>query len=203
MTSDGPIPAGNLPRDGQPLAPTGHVVATGSINGPTTPQDAARDWCLSLHTVGAGAELALPHEPWFHQQIAALDAPVQRRSDTGGNRLLLRLQVAELDGTDTVHAEVDTRVIRLQSRTSQVAELIARPLQGPMLLPAHAHWWVWLLAGRAQVHMGVVQWALPPNQPCWLPSEPGQRLRIDGGGELLLVRLLAEASDAPELALHT
>ena len=108
----------------------------------------------------------------------------------------MRLQSAAIAAGDTVHAAEATRVVRLERADEHTAELIARPLQGSMLLPTvDVRWLAWLLAGHAHVYAGDHRWTLAPDLPAWLPTTLGGRLRIDGGGELLLLRLNVPPSD--------
>ncbi|WP_017462459.1 hypothetical protein [Dyella ginsengisoli] len=146
---------------------------------------AASPWRLHLQHLGPGAHPALRDDA--PTQLATLDAPLAL--DAAGGRQLLRLQVAGLQPGQTLHLVEPTRIVRLERDHPESAELIARPLQGPMLLPTTGQGWLaWLLAGRATVQSGTSDWELAAGVPAWLPSTTGQRLRLEGGGELLLVR---------------
>lgn len=188
--SDGPAPLDTLPPIPRNATPgTAARLATAPGERP-----AADHWALHLHTLDDGMSLAFGTD--HGHQITTLDAPLALRF-AQGERSLLRLQSATMARGDTAHAIDSTRVVRLERASKDTAELIARPLQGSMLLPtAGVRWLAWLLAGRADVHAGEQHWTLTPDQPAWLPAATANgRLRIDGGGELLLLRLAAPSPD--------
>jgi environmental stress-induced protein Ves len=69
-----------------------------------------------------------------------------------------------------------------------------RPLLGPMLFPAEsaATWFVYLIAGHAQIRLGDTRIALTPRDSLVLePDESEGHAVLDGGGELVLVKLTA------------
>ncbi|HET6433732.1 hypothetical protein [Dyella sp.] len=176
-----------LPPHAHSIAPVVRAVAAGTLDGPHATDADHGDWRITLHALDVAATLPAAEPGMTDQRIVALDAPVQMHcGDTTTD--LLRLQLAAAPPACVFRTDTATRLVRLQSRVPQALELIARPLQGPMLLPAHAHWLAWLLAGRAQWQHGDARAELTLDEPTWLPAD-GMRLRIDGGGELLLLRL--------------
>jgi len=165
-------------------APSGHVtgilLASGDAHG-----EAATPWRLHVQRLAPGIHPALREDA--PTQLTPLDAPLML-GDAAGHHLL-RLQVASPLPDQALHLVEPTRVVRLERSHPNDAELIARPLQGPMLLPTTDQGWLaWLLAGHAVVKLGEAGWELVAGVPAWLPAEAGQRLRLEGGGELLLVR---------------
>lgn len=191
--SVGPIPVDAWP--GGPTTSAGEAShpLLGTVTGGPPQGTDDWHWQLALHTLAAGAELpAGPGEPG---QITPLDAPLQLHQHDGHSRALLRLQVTREPFTGCALAVEATRVVSLYIREGVAAELIARPLQGPMLLPAGARWMAWLLAGRAEVQWGDARWPLPVDRPMWLPDDDARRLRIDGGGEVLLLKIDARGVD--------
>jgi environmental stress-induced protein Ves len=78
-------------------------------------------------------------------------------------------------------------------RDRVAAELFHRPLVGPMVFFAEpgVQWFVHLLAGRARLKDRADVAALDAADSLWLRAggESGQRAILDGGGELLLVRI--------------
>jgi hypothetical protein len=188
--SAGPAPLDTLPPIPRHTAPG----ATTRLAAALDERPVADHWALHLHALDQDTSLTFGSD--HGHQITTLDAPLALQF-AQGERSLLRLQSATMAHGDTAHAADATRVVRLERASEDTAELIARPLQGSMLLPtAGVRWLAWLLAGRADVHAGEQRWTLTPDQPTWLPVATGNgRLRIDGGGELLLVRLTALPPD--------
>lgn len=170
--------------------PTGRPIAGGTLDRLVDDTTLAVSWRLTLHPLDAGQSLDLPaHTP--PGQIVALDAALTVRTEAGGQPLLRMQPRATGHGTTRIEASEPTRVLCLQHEPSVQAELLARPLQGPMLLPyrPHTHWLVWLLAGQAYWQRGDTRQTLAGDHPAWLAAEQEHRLRIDGGGELILVRV--------------
>jgi len=132
--------------------------------------------------------------PDTRRAFVPLDAPIRLRFRDGRERDLLRLSLMTFDGADAPHAElVDgaTRAFNLMLRGNAQAELIARPLNGSMLLPMRADtcWYVHLLSGRAQLHVADETHALDGGDHVWISPITGVRTQLEGGGELVLVML--------------
>lgn len=186
--------------------PDGQPIAAGNASDASS--DPAEGWlwrleCLPRTTTGAACT-AMPDD--LNAQLVALDAPLLWQGDHGSHATLPRLQTTHLaNPTAEWRAEEDTRVIRLLWREGLDAELIARPLQGPMLLSGRegTRWLAWLLAGRAQWQLGDVQQPLAVNEPQWLPATRGRRMRLDGGGEIVLVRVSPPAPAGTSLTLES
>jgi hypothetical protein len=191
--SIGPIPVDAWPGGPPTSADGAFLPLAGTISGEPLQDADDWHWQLVLHTLDAGTEFAIEHEE--PARITPLDAPLQLQLHDDPGRALLRLQVAPMRATDRARAAEATRVVSLHLREGVAAELIARPLQGPMLLPAGARWLAWLLAGRADLQWGDARWPLPVNRPMWLPDDAEHRLRIDGGGEVLLLKIDARGVD--------
>jgi len=107
---------------------------------------------------------------------------------------LLRLSVAHFDGADAPYAllpEGATRAFNLMLRGTMEGELIARPLNGSMWLPLRAgwQWFAHLLGGRADIQAGDEHMTIDAGSNLWIDAQPGDRVRIEGGGELVLVQL--------------
>ena len=152
------------------------------------------DWRWRLSIAQIGQDSPFSPLPGVRRWIAPLDAPLGLNFPAGGKRLLPRLAVHAFDGADAPFAELPdgpTRAFNLMLRGDNRAELIARPLQGAMLLPAEAgwRWFVHLPTGQAEVRADEEIAFLQHGQSLWIDAQPGQRLRIEGGGEVILAKL--------------
>ncbi|KRE88411.1 hypothetical protein ASG87_07315 [Frateuria sp. Soil773] len=156
------------------------------------PDDAHWRWRLSVAQIGQAS--AFSPLPGVRRWIAPLDAPLELAFPAGGKRLLPRLAVHAFDGADAPFAELPegpARAFNLMLRGDARAELIARPLHGAMVLPAAAggRWFVHLPAGQAEVRADAEAAMLAAGGSLWIDAQPGQRLRIEGGGEIVLAKL--------------
>ena len=132
--------------------------------------------------------------PDTRRAFVPLDGPVRLRFQDGRERELLRLNPMTFDGADAPHAELidgATRAFNLMLRGDTQAELIARPLNGSMLLPMYANtrWYVHLLSGQAQLHVADEIHVLGGGDHVWISPHAGMRTKLEGGGELVLVTL--------------
>ena len=166
-------------------AGTTTVIASG-------PDDTNWQWRLSIAEITQDCVFS----PYTHtrRQLVALDAPLQLRFDDGRDVSLLRLSATHFDGADTPHASLPdgpTRAFNLMLRGTAEGELIARPLNGSMWLPLRERWrwFVHLLGGHAEVQAGDERIDMDAGSNLWIDAQAGERLRIEGGGELVLVQL--------------
>jgi len=149
-------------------------------------------WRLSIADITQDCEFS--SLPETRRQFVALDAPVHLRFGDQHELSLLRLQVTRFDGADAPHAtlpEGATRAFNLMLRGDAQGELLARPLNGSMWLPSRETWcWlVHMLAGRAEIEAGGERIELDAGANVWVETQPGERIRIEGGGELVMVHL--------------
>lgn len=155
------------------------------------PDPRAWRWRLGIASIDGDADFSALSG--VRRQFAPLDAPVTLHFPHDREQLLLRLAVARFDGDEPPHASLadgPTRAFNLMLRDDAEGELIARPLNGAMLLPAEgAHWFVHMLAGQAELRADQESLLVSQGESVWV--EPRRRLRIDGGGEIVLVRLQA------------
>ena len=161
--------------------------------------DEVWQWRLSIADITQACEFS--SFPETRRQFVALDAPVQLRFGDQRELSLLRLQVTHFDGADAPHAtlpEGATRAFNLMLRGAAQGELIARPLNGSMWLPARESWgwFVHVLSGRADVHVDDEHVELAVGANVWIDAQPGERVRVEGGGELVLVHLLVSPPNA-------
>jgi uncharacterized protein len=166
-------------------AGTTTVIASG-------PDEANWQWRLSI--AGITQDCAFSAYPDTRRQFVPLDEPIRLRFGDQRDVDLLRLSVTHFDGTDAPHAQLlegSTRAFNLMLRGEAEGELIARPLNGSMWLPRREgwRWFVHLLGGRAEVHMGDACRAVDAGANLWIDALSGERTRIEGGGELVLVQL--------------
>jgi uncharacterized protein len=165
--------------------------------GSTLPIDSGPDpdqwqWRLSIARIERDSPFSTL--PDTRRAFAPLDGPVRLRFQDGSERELLRLTTTTFDGADAPHAElIDgvTRAFNLMLRGDVQAQLIARPLNGSMLLPiqANTRWYAHVLSGHAQLHVADETHALDSGDHVWISPHPGARTKLEGGGELVLVTL--------------
>lgn len=180
-----------------------HAEPWANGGGTTTVVDSGPDasnwqWRLSIAQIDHDADFS--RLPSVRRQFATLDAPLILHFPDGTDRPLLRLGIARFDGDAAPRAELTegpTRAFNLMLRDGIDGELVVRPLTGAMLLPASSdsHWFVYLLAGQAQIHAGPETATVAQGESLWIDVHTGERLRIDGGGEIVLVRLDVHPSE--------
>lgn len=173
-----------------------HTQAWANGTGTTTviasgPDEAWR-WRLSIADITRDCEFSLL--PETRRQFVALDTPVQLRFGDQRELSLLRLQVTRFDGAEAPYVtlpEGATRAFNLMLRGDTQGELLARPLNGSMWLPSREAWcwFVHMLSGHAELEAGSEHIELDTGANAWIDTQPGERARIEGGGELVLVHL--------------
>ncbi|GFZ95445.1 HutD/Ves family protein [Dyella caseinilytica] len=166
-------------------AGTTTVIASG-------PDESNWQWRLSIADITQ--DCAFSPYPGTQRQFVALDAPIHLHFGDQRDVSLLRLSVTHFDGADAPHAQLPegpTRAFNLMLRGDAEGNLIARPLNGSMWLPARESWpwFVYLLSGQAEVRVEDEQMNIEAGSSLWIDALPRQRIRIEGGGELLLVQL--------------
>jgi uncharacterized protein len=166
-------------------AGTTTVIASG-------PDEANWQWRLSI--AGITQDCAFSAYPDTRRQFVPLDAPIRLRFEHERDVDLLRLSVTRFDGAEAPHAQLlegSTRAFNLMLRGETEGELIARPLNGSMWLPRREglRWFVHVLGGRAEVQVGDTRMAVDAGANLWIDVSPDERVRIEGGGELVLVQL--------------
>ena len=128
-----------------------------------------------------------------------------------GNGLRLRLEDDEIHELHPPHGRLrfaGERVVRgelldgpthdfnlMWRRDAVVAELLHRPLVGPMLFFTEPGtcWAIHLLAGQARFNEGPDLPAMWAGDTALLVDESRQRYVLDGGGEVLIIKLSATA----------
>ncbi|TBR40025.1 MULTISPECIES: HutD/Ves family protein [Dyella] len=158
----------------------------------TGPDGSAWQWRLSLAQIDQDSDFSTLADT--RRQFVPLDAPVSLHFAHDKVTPLLRLQRASFDGVDApraVLADGPTRAFNLMLRGQAEGEVIARPLNGAMVMSGStsARWFMHVLAGQATLKTGDEQLPLAQGESAWIEPVGGQSWRIDGGGEIVLVRL--------------
>ncbi|WP_430388414.1 HutD family protein [Dyella sp. 20L07] len=152
------------------------------------------DWQWRLTMIGMGHHVTFPAHGDMRRQFVPLDASVDIRFSDGRTQHLDRFAVANFDEANDPEAcepASPTRTFNLKLRNNAQGELIARPLNGAMVLlaPTGWRWFLLLLSGHADVYADHRSQAMSPDDMLWIDPIPGHPVRIEGGGELVLVRL--------------
>lgn len=168
--------------------------------GTTTVLDSGPDaaewrWRLSIARIDRDADFS--PLPGVRRRFAPLDAPVTLTFPGGREKHVLRLETFRFDGADAPHAQLGdgpTRAFNLMLRNGAEGELIARPMTGAMVLPLArgTRWFFHQLAGRARLDIAGETIEAEQDASFWI--EATGTLRIEGGGEVVLVRIEDTAS---------
>ncbi|WP_109124808.1 HutD family protein [Dyella sp. C11] len=158
------------------------------------PDDDAWQWQMTM--IGMEQEVDFPAHADLRRQFVPLDAPVDIAFPDGRTQHVTRFQMTQFDGSNDPQAclpTAPTRTFNLKLRGDAQGELIARPLNGAMVLlaPAGWRWFVLLLSGRANVIADHRSQQLEANDMLWIDPIPSHPIRIEGGGEIVLARIPA------------
>jgi environmental stress-induced protein Ves len=110
-------------------------------------------------------------------------------------RLEQRLRFQRFAGEWQTHGRLISGPVRdfnlIVRRDAYSAEVLRRPLVGPMVfLPETATWFAYLAAGRADVKVAGTAQELASGESLLLTPDAGnERTVLSGGGELVLVKL--------------
>ncbi len=158
----------------------------------------ADDWLLRLSIAEIEQDAAFSAFPGIDRELVLLRGNGLRlRFDDGRcHELQPPHQRLRFAGESTVHGElVDgvTHDFNLMWRRGVVAtDMLHRPLVGPMLFftePTTA-WAIHLLSGHASFDPGSGLASLRAGDTAWLGAGDRQRYVLDGGGELLAIRVV-------------
>lgn len=174
-----------------PPRPEGTVYVTPIASGP---DDEAWQWQMTM--VDLDQEAEFPAHDDLRRQFVPLDAAVDIAFPDGRTQHLSRFQIAEFHRANAPRTCVPsdrTRTFNLKLRGDAQGELMARPLNGTMVLlaPSGWRWFVLLMSGQASVIADHRSQQLEANDMLWIDPAPGHPIRIEGGGEIVLVRLPA------------
>ena len=160
------------------------------------PFDAADwDWRVSIAEVDKGGPFS--SFPGVDRELVLLSGEGMRLDFADGESVELRPphDRCRFAGERELAAELfdgPTQDFNLMWRRERVsATLLHRPLVGPMLFFAEpgVRWLAYLISGRATVKDQLLPLTLEQGDSVLLEPADHQRLVIEGGGELLLVRI--------------
>jgi environmental stress-induced protein Ves len=158
-------------------------------------EDSAFDWRISIADVESDG--AFSTFPQCDRYIALLEGiGMELRSDSADPlRLERRLQFIHFDGEANTYGKLISGPVRdfnvIVRRTAFKADVLHRPLVGPMVfLPEDAIWFVYLAGGRAECKLaGAVQELENGESLLLTPDTSIDRVVLNGGGEVVLVKL--------------
>ncbi|HSN01758.1 MAG TPA: HutD family protein [Rudaea sp.] len=138
--------------------------------------------------------------PGYDRHIALLDGlGMELRFDgTETLRLDQRLRFVPFAGEVSVFGKLLSGPVRdfnvMTRRELCRAEILHRPLVGPMVFFPDATWFVYLASGTARVKGPGVPADIEAGESIVLfPERAGERVVVDGGGELVIAKFVAAA----------
>lgn len=177
------------------------------------PDPKAWRWRISVARIEQDGEFS--PLPGVRRQLAPLDGALRLDFAEGRQLSARRLQVLCFDGDPAPSCHLPDgpgRDFNLMLRDGVDGEMLVRPLAGAMVLLPRActRWFVYVLAGQATLTAGEEHIDLGTGCAAWAEPESGNRVVIDGGGEIALVRvtdsqaahLTADTSEQPSLAIR-
>ncbi len=159
------------------------------------------DWQLRLSIAEIEQDAAFSAFPGVERELVLLQGEGLRLRFADGRceTLLPPYQRLRFAGEEEISGELVDGVTQdfnlMWRRDALQAELLHRPLVGSMLFftEPQAAWTIHLLAGQAEFEGGV----LPPmsaGDTAWLGAGARQRFALNGGGELLAIRVTPAAA---------
>ncbi len=166
-----------------------------------SPGEGEWDWRLSIAEVDKGGPFSI--FPGVDRELALLSGDGMRLDFEDGESVELlpprgRHRFAGERALNAALLGGPTQDFNLMWRRDRVdASLLHRPLVGPMLFFAEpgVRWAAYLLSGRARVKDQLLPLLMEQGDTVLLAPESGEhrRMVIEGGGELLLVRVAERA----------
>lgn len=154
------------------------------------PDREAWDWRLSIASVDGDSTFSTL--PGVTRHLAPLDGALKLAFGNSEPQTLARLQVTTFAGDQQVTCRLPDgpgRALNLMLRPGCSGELLARPLAGTMLVPPGALWLLVLLTGRADITSGGEHQAMDTGTVLHVRPANGQRVLIEGAGEIALARV--------------
>ena len=160
------------------------------------------DWRVSIAEVDKGGPFS--SFPGVDRELVLLSGEGMRLDFADGESVELRPphDRCRFAGERELAAELfdgPTQDFNLMWRRERVsATLLHRPLVGPMLFFAEpgVRWLAYLISGRATVKDQLLPLVLEQGDSVLLEPADHQRIVLEGGGELLLVRISARDAEA-------
>ncbi|MGN6789903.1 MAG: HutD/Ves family protein [Rhodanobacteraceae bacterium] len=160
------------------------------------PDDA--DWTIRMSVARVEHDGPFSDLPGTRRVLVPLDGPMTLRFPDGRELTGARFQALQFSGAPApvgILPEGPTRDFNLMLRGRARGEVLPRMLVDTMVVPSEPgpRWLVYLDAGRATVHVGAdTRLALNPHDAALVtPGGAMGPVRIEGAGEMVLVRLYA------------
>lgn len=160
------------------------------------PDDA--DWTIRMSVARVEHDGPFSDLPGTRRVLVPLDGPMTLRFPDGRELTGARFQALQFSGAPApvgILPEGPTRDFNLMLRGRARGEVLPRTLVDTMVVPSEPglRWLVYLDAGRATVHVGAdTRLALNPHDAALVtPGGAMGPVRVDGAGEMVLVRLYA------------
>lgn len=156
------------------------------------------DWAVRISVAKVDHAGPFSELPGTRRTLIPLDAPMTVRFPDGRELAGARFHALQFDGSpasDGLLPEGPTRDFNLMLRSGARGEALPRTLVDTMVLPGEPglRWLVYLAAGRAVIHAGAgTHFTLNPGDAALvLSDDTTDPARIEGAGEIVLVRLYA------------
>lgn len=159
------------------------------------PDDA--DWTVRVSVAKVERDGPFSDLPGTHRILVPLDAPMTLRFPNGRELTGIRFQPLQFEGSPApagILPEGPTRDFNLMLRGGARGEVLPRTLVDSMMLPAGGglRWLVYLDSGGARIDRGAAALVLEPRDAALIaPGDGAGPLRIEGAGEIVLVKLYA------------
>ena len=161
------------------------------------------DWRISIADIEASGPFST--FPGYDRAIALLEGVGMELRFDGDDpvRLDRRLHFVRFSGDAETQGALISGAVRdfnvIFRREAVRADVLHRPLVGPMVFFRDATWFVYLADGHAEVKCGEEHHALEAGASVLLtPAADAQRAVLNGGGEVVVVKITPAVDDASE-----
>lgn len=155
------------------------------------------DWVIRASVAKVDRDGPFSEFEKTHRVLVPLDAPMTLRFPDGHELRAPRFGTLQFEGSPApagLLPEGPTRDFNLMLRGDARGEVLPRTLVDSMMLPAgeDLRWLVYLDSGRARIEDGdAATLALEPHDAALVSTDGARRVRIEGAGEIVLVKLYA------------